>query len=122
MQAHDITFPGADQYPRWIIPAAAACGLPFFIFFAHYGNPLRGFVAFLSAASIAVVIITLWNAREFAAFWLAVVANLIFHIAIVAMIQGSDSHFPGVIFAPVLIADFLVWQLLTVTAVRVFKW
>lgn len=119
MKTQDITFPQADAYPKWLVPAALACGIPLFLWFAiQADNPLRGFVACLSAGSVVVVFVTLRQWRTRLSFWLAIGLNALVHTWLVTAISGTDSHFPGMIFAPVVIADFLLWQRITVALLR----
>lgn len=122
MTSRDIKFPDADAYPKWLVPVALVCGLPLFLWFAFQAsNPLRGFVASLSASSVAVVFITLRQWRDRLSFWLSISLDVLVHVWFVAAIPGTDTHFPGIIFTPVVIADFLLWQLITVTLLRTLR-
>ncbi len=43
------------------------------------------------------------------------------HCWLVSVIPGSDSHFPGVIFTPLLIVDILLWQYIGVVCIRMLR-
>jgi hypothetical protein len=119
MKKSDVRFPGYDSYPRWLVLAALACGLPIFLYFSFAGNPVRGFAASLSMGSLVIVIVTLWDLRNYMSFWFATLLNILVHSALIYFVSGSDSHFPGIILAPIFILDFLFWQFISVSAVRV---
>lgn len=122
MAAENVKFPSADAYPSWTVPVALAVAAPFFLL-DLLGNSLRGVLASMAAASITVVFITLRQWRTTVAFWFALLLNAAVHWYLIWSVTAhhSDSHFAGVILAPLFIADFLVWQLLTVVCIRTLR-
>lgn len=123
MDKPEVKFPGAEKYPNWLIPVALACGLPLFVAFWYFTDDLVwGFAASLSASSITIVTVTLWDFRNYLTFWIITIVNILIHGLIIYNIpNGLNAHFPGIIFTPVFIADFLIWQFITVSAVRIFR-
>lgn len=119
--SEEIRFPGPERYPRWLVPLAVACGLPLFAYFAYFGNSLRGFAASLSAGVIVVTVVTLWNFRKYYIFWLVIIIAVISHVLLVYETSGSNTHFPGIVFTPIFIIDFLFWQFLSVWSIRLFR-
>jgi hypothetical protein len=119
MEPAQVRMPDAEAYPNWLVPVALICGVPFFFWFTfRIGNQLQGFVAMLSAASVSVAFITLRQWRSYISFWLSNAINVFAHCFIVFATPNFDSHFPGIIFSPLLIADFLFWQFFTVLIIR----
>jgi hypothetical protein len=113
--------PGEDRYPSWLFPVAIAFGTPFYIAFLYFGNNLRAFLAALFSGTMFVVVATLWNLRKFVAFWLVAILAISLHAVVLFSIRGTDSHFPGVIFTPVMVVDVLLWQFLTVRAINLLR-
>jgi len=114
----DVTMPGEDRYPNWLFPVAIAFGTPLFPIFWYLGNNLRAFLSALFAATIFVTVYTLWNLRVYVVFWFVMIVDIFLHAALLFSITRTDSHFPGVIFAPVMIADLLFWQFTTVRLIK----
>ena len=120
--APDVKFPDGDAYPKWLFPIAIAFAVPFFVLvIAFTGNSRHAFFASLSACSIAAVFITLRQWRTHFSFWIAMVLAAAVHSWLVSAIPGSDSHFPGVVFTPLVIADILIWQYITVVCIRMLR-
>lgn len=116
-----INFPGPERYPNWLVPVALSFGLPALALFAFLGQPVRGFAASLSIDAVVVVFVTLWNFRKYVAFWMTMAFCAAFHLFIPYEIRGGDLPLPGALFAPLFIADFLLWQFVGVWAVRVLN-
>jgi hypothetical protein len=117
----DITFPKAERYDKNLALIAIGCGLPLFFLFAYLGDPSRGIVASLSAGALTIIISTLWNLKSYITFWFMLALSIFFHMAMIWYFGGYDTHFPGIILAPLLILDFLAWQLIIVIAVRAVR-
>ena len=117
----EIKFPGSSRYPRWLVPLAALCGIPFFGIFAYLGNPVRGIAASLSVSAIVVVAVTLWNFRKYLTLWMVLTISTAAHMGIVYEVSGKNSHFPAAILAPIFIVDLVFWQYLAVLAIRTVK-
>lgn len=122
MSVNDVKFPGGDAYPNWTFPVAIAVAAPFFLFDLS-GNLLRGLLAAMSAASVAVVFITLRQWRYRFSLWLVLFLDVAAHYWLIssATAHHSDSHFAGVLLAPVVIADILIWQVVAVIFIRKLK-
>src|SRR5438309_8811991 len=118
LQEREIKLPGPEQYPKWLIPAAAACGLPFFAVFAFLGDPIRGLAASLSVSALVCIAATLWSFHELPAFWAVLAFSILAHAFLVCQFSGTNSHFPAVVFAPLFIADLLFWQFVAVLTMR----
>lgn len=86
--------------------------------FAYYGNPLRGFLSSISVVSIVVVIVTLYDMKYYLSLWAIISLDIFVHYYILREIRTTDSHFPGVIFTPLVIVDTVIWQYIAVTVIR----
>jgi hypothetical protein len=118
----EIKFPDANSYPRWLVPVALTFGLPTFFLFAYFEAAARGFAAALSIGSIIIVLVTCRNLRTYISFWLVMAVCVLFHVeAVRAVPADADTHFPGIIFTPLFIADFLFWQFASVSTVRFLR-
>jgi hypothetical protein len=105
-----------------LVPVALAFGLPTFFVFAYFGTAARGFAAALSVCSATAVVVTSLNLRKYISFWIVMSACLVAHAALVSSIPpDTDSHFAGIIFAPLVVADILFWQFVSVSIVRMIK-
>jgi hypothetical protein len=117
----DIKFPGTDNYPKWLIPVILAFSLPVFAYFAYYHNPFRGFIASLSAGVVLTTSLTLRDLRGYFTFWLTMLICVLFHVSVIFLFQRTDSHFPGIIFTPIVIGDIMLWQYISVNFIRKFR-
>jgi hypothetical protein len=114
--------PREDRYPNWLFPAAIAFSAPFFIPFWYFeSNNLRALLAALSAGTIFVTVATLWNLRTYLTFWMIMVLDVLGHVLLLFSIKGTSSHFPAAIFMPIMIADLLLWQFITVRAINLLR-
>jgi hypothetical protein len=122
MTTDDVKFPDGDAYPNWTFPVAIGFGAPFF-FLDLLGNNLLGMLAAMSAAAVAVVFITLRKWRARLSFWIAIALNAVVHCFLVHWITlgHSDSHFPGITLAPLLIVDIVFWQYVSVVCMKVLR-
>jgi hypothetical protein len=120
-ETQNIVFPSADRYSKWLIPTAIGCGFPLFFLFAQWGDPLKGMVASLSAGVLVVTASTLWNLRNYLTFWCVLFISMALHVALVCLTRSGDARFPGIIFTPLVILDFLFWQYVTVIMVKIFR-
>jgi uncharacterized membrane protein YjjP (DUF1212 family) len=116
-----IDFPKADKYPRWLSGLAIAIGLLFFVLFAYFGDPLRGFAASLSAGAMVIIVITLWDLKNYVMYWLMILVAGASHVLFIYSLTGHDFRFPGIVFTPLVILDFVFWQYATVSVVRALK-
>ena len=122
MTAQEAKFPNADDYPKWAWWVALAFGLPFFPLIIYLtGNTLHAFFGSLSASAIAAVFITLRQWRTYVSFWIAMTVAGAVHYWVVSALPGSDNRSPGFVFAPLVIADILLWQFVTVTCIRTLR-
>lgn len=106
--------PGADCYPNWIFPVFIAVAAPVFIYFLYEGDPLRAFVAGLSVGTMLITTVTLWRYRRFVALWAVLLTAAVIHCILVFSLPNADTHFPGIIFTPLVVVDVLFWQFVAV--------
>lgn len=122
LTTQEVKFPDADAYPKWLWWVALSFGLPFFALIIYLtGNALHAFFGSLSVSAIAVVFITLRQWRTRVTFWIAMILAGGVHYWLVSALPGSDSHFAGIVFTPLVIADILLWQYITVVSIRVLR-
>jgi hypothetical protein len=122
MSESAIRFPDANSYPRWWVPVALGSGVPAYFVFDYFGSPARGFAAALSIASIVTVLVSLRNLKTYFSFWLVMLVCVIAHVVLVSVVPfDADTHFPGIIFTPLVFADCLFWTYAAVSTVRLFR-
>jgi len=114
----EAKMPGADCYPNWLFPAFIAAAAPFFGFFLYEDKPLRAFAAALSVGAILVTVVTLWQYRRSAVLWAVLLTAAVLHGVLVQSLPNADTHFPGIIFTPVVVLDVLFWQFVAVRLIN----
>ena len=121
METPNAKMPGADSYPAWIFPAFIIAALPFFAFFLYNGEPIKAFLASLSVGSILTTSVTLWRYRNFFSLWIILGVDAVVHAMLVFYVSNVDTHFPGIIFTPLVVMDILIWQFIAVRAINLLR-
>jgi predicted permease len=83
-----------------------AMALPVWFFFVHRGDSVRGFVGALAVCAVGVVGAILSKYSNRRAYWVALIAIALIHLMLVLLLPlPKDYHGPGIVFAPLVIAD-----------------
>src|SRR5436305_9365313 len=112
--------PDEQAYPNWLWVAALAGAAPFFACFVYEGNLLRAFVASLSVGALVATTVTLRAYRRFVTLWAVLATAAAFHCLLVISVPSADTHFAGIIFAPLVVVDVLFWQFAAVRLINLF--
>src|SRR5690348_9488439 len=92
---------------RWFL-LIGLLGSVVLIVVAHFGYEDRGYVALMFMASLGVALAAHWNSRGHVLFWLAALALVVAHIALVILLPWPTWKMGGPEFTPFAFLDFFV--------------
>lgn len=99
-----------------------ALALPVWLFFVHRGQGARGFIGALAVCAVGAVAAILGNYSSRRAYWVSLAAIAFAHLLLVLLIPlPKDYRGPGIVFAPLVIADMYACARLVLFAVKRFS-